>query len=427
MKILILAYDFPPFISIGGLRPYSWYKYLPGFDVDTTVITRDWELDQSSGANQTEIQPKSVTERQKNKTLIKVRFTPAIKDRIAAKLQSDKVRRLRQVVTYLFSFLEFLSLRFDSKAELYVAADELLKHEKFDMIIASGKPFILFRYAALLSKKYKTPWIADYRDSWTLNHNQSDYSLGPLSFILNSFYKLVERKYVSSSSLITTVAPSMVKVMPPFVKHDNIKIVYNGYDDDIEEQVKGILPSTQKFVVSYAGHIYPMQRLEVFLEGAVKFISESMVTPEEFEMHFWGIEADPSAITRIMNYNPVLQKYVHLHNKTGYFEVMKQISISHVLLLLTSNSDSWLNAKLFDYLVLKRPVLMIGNKTNVMTEILKETNGGTVAENAESATAFLSSQFKVYKNAKPNETVNFQQYSRKNQAEKLYLILKNMK
>ena len=70
---------------------------------------------------------------------------------------------------------------------------------------------------------------------------------------------------------------------------------------------------------------------------------------------------------------------------------------------------------------------MIGNKTNVMTEILKETNGGMVAENAESAAAFLSSQFKVYKEAKPNETVNFQQYSRKSQAEKLYLILKNMK
>ncbi|MDA3780596.1 MAG: hypothetical protein PF487_10325 [Bacteroidales bacterium] len=27
-KVLILAYDFPPYVSVGGLRPYSWYKYI---------------------------------------------------------------------------------------------------------------------------------------------------------------------------------------------------------------------------------------------------------------------------------------------------------------------------------------------------------------------------------------------------------------
>ncbi len=30
-KVLILAYDFPPYVSVGGLRPYSWYKYFKEF------------------------------------------------------------------------------------------------------------------------------------------------------------------------------------------------------------------------------------------------------------------------------------------------------------------------------------------------------------------------------------------------------------
>ncbi|MDY0217231.1 MAG: hypothetical protein RBS19_09780 [Bacteroidales bacterium] len=31
-KVLILAYDFPLYVSVGGLRPYSWYKNFHEFE-----------------------------------------------------------------------------------------------------------------------------------------------------------------------------------------------------------------------------------------------------------------------------------------------------------------------------------------------------------------------------------------------------------
>ena len=33
-KVLILAYDFPPYVSVGGLRPKAWLDYLSEFDVE---------------------------------------------------------------------------------------------------------------------------------------------------------------------------------------------------------------------------------------------------------------------------------------------------------------------------------------------------------------------------------------------------------
>ena len=42
-KVLILAYDFPPYVSVGGLRPHAWYKYLKEFGVEPIVVTRQWE------------------------------------------------------------------------------------------------------------------------------------------------------------------------------------------------------------------------------------------------------------------------------------------------------------------------------------------------------------------------------------------------
>ena len=69
---------------------------------------------------------------------------------------------------------------------------------------------------------------------------------------------------------------------------------------------------------------------------------------------------------------------------------------------------------------------MIGNNTNIMSGILKETQGGIVVQSAEAAAAFILNKFKTYKLGEINSTVNYQQYSRKSQAEKLYSALKDL-
>nr|MBP7389342.1 hypothetical protein [Chitinophagales bacterium] len=42
VNVLILAYDFPPYVSVGGLRPHSWLKYFNEFGVYPIVVTRQW-------------------------------------------------------------------------------------------------------------------------------------------------------------------------------------------------------------------------------------------------------------------------------------------------------------------------------------------------------------------------------------------------
>mgnify|MGYP001445437583 FL=1 len=42
-KVLILAYDFPPYNSIGAQRPYSWLKYFNEFGFQPIIVTRHWD------------------------------------------------------------------------------------------------------------------------------------------------------------------------------------------------------------------------------------------------------------------------------------------------------------------------------------------------------------------------------------------------
>lgn len=423
MKVLILAYDFPPLVSIGGLRPYSWYKYFASFGTKATVVTVNWENTVKEDDDGSIQNSGNTLKDAPGRELIKVQRRKGFKEKLSDTLGAGKVPKLKQAITYVFSFLEFLSLNFDSNADLYYQADELLQKEKFDFIIATGKPFILFRYAHLLSKKHHTPWVADYRDSWTMNHIQGQYSLGLLGSILNIFYRLMEKKYVSSALLVTTVSPTYIRFLPDYIDSDKIKIIYNGYDDEIESLVKDIPLPKDKFIISYAGIIYPMQRLEMFLEGVNLFLKQNPVAPQDFEINFWGVKNDAPTVSRIRGFDKNLLPYIHVYDKIGYFDVMKKIRSSHLLLLLASDADSWLNAKLFDYLVLNRPVLMVGNKTNVMCAIINETQAGIVAENPVEIAQYISLRFDAGIHTQINQTINYNQYSRKNQVRVLNGLL----
>ena len=100
--------------------------------------------------------------------------------------------------------MEYFSLCFDVKREIYFKAKCLCQSNSFDLIIVTGEPFILFKYGHKLSKQFGIPWIADYRDVWTTLPFQSNSR----KFVNKYIFRHLEKKYLQNVSLITTAAPS---------------------------------------------------------------------------------------------------------------------------------------------------------------------------------------------------------------------------
>jgi len=48
--------------------------------------------------------------------------------------------------------------------------DKIIEDWRPDIILTSGGPFSAFIATRILSAKHKIPWVADYRDLWSLNH-----------------------------------------------------------------------------------------------------------------------------------------------------------------------------------------------------------------------------------------------------------------
>jgi len=91
-KVLILTYDFPPYVSVGALRPYSWYKYFHKENIYPIVITRQWgnkygnNLDYIAPGTS----PKCIIEKSEMGTIIRTPYRPNLANRQMLKYGESK-------------------------------------------------------------------------------------------------------------------------------------------------------------------------------------------------------------------------------------------------------------------------------------------------------------------------------------------------
>jgi hypothetical protein len=417
-KVLVLAYDFPPYHSIAAQRPASWLKYFPENDIDITVVTRHWDegvqspLDYIKPSSKRTIEVESLSGKSR---VIRAPFLPNLRDRILLKYGLNRFVLFRKILSAIISIGKFYLPSLDETYSIFKAANDVMKKEKFALIIATGEPFILFKHAATLSKTHNTPWVADYRDCWT-NAPKHD-SLGFFEKIIFGCLQKIEKRIIQSASFITTASPSYKERLQILHPAKTIHVIYNGSDIDNILELEKIEPNSDYFEIAYAGIFYEHQQLEMFLEGYHHFIQAH---PDvKTKAIFYGIDFYPEMKNRLLHYKKELQPYLQTTLRMPYQDVLRKLRQAHVFLLLTDEGRDWLNAKVFDYIALKRPILLVKNDKGILEKILDETRSGFKASSAEEVTVQLEKLYREYFLNKENNFIPVKTdfYTRRKQAE----------
>src|SRR5690348_3534506 len=98
IKVLILAYDFPPYVSVGGFRPYSWSKYMHESGAFPVVVTRQWgnkygnHLDYIAPSDS----PETIFERSEKNIIIRTPYAANFSNKLLLKYGDSKFRLLRK-------------------------------------------------------------------------------------------------------------------------------------------------------------------------------------------------------------------------------------------------------------------------------------------------------------------------------------------
>lgn len=253
------------------------------------------------------------------------------------------------------------------------AGNELIsKGWKPDLIYASALPITTFFVASRLAKKFSIPWIAEYRDLWTDNHNYKP------PFWRKLLNEVLEKRLLKSVAGAITVSRPLANLLSQKTNVP-IEVVMNGFDPKDYSEVKANYFSPEKLNIVYTGMIYPeKQDLSLLFKALNEFNSKDKV-----RIHFFG---------RYLGYVSNLAKKYNLKNIVNVLEPVsykESISIqksADVLLFLTwndKNNTGILTGKIFEYFGARRPIFAIGSEIGIAGEMILDRKAGVLAKDAE--------------------------------------------
>ncbi|HCJ67784.1 MAG TPA: hypothetical protein DHV62_10850, partial [Elusimicrobia bacterium] len=246
------------------------------------------------------------------------------------------------------------------------SAYTVIEKEHFDAILSSSPFPTSHIVAAELKKKFSLPWLADFRDLWTQNHNYS------YNYVRKYFEKKLERKTLSISDTIVVATPPLAKQQQYFLKKPAITIT-NGFDPENRPSNFPVILK-DKFTITYTGPVYiGKQDPEKLLAVIKKLILEKIIEPNRIEVRFYGPRIH-WLDNKIIEYN--LGTVVKQYGLISRYESIQRQRESHVLLLLNWEDPGIkgvYTVKFFEYLSAQRPILVTGGFLNGIENLITET------------------------------------------------------
>lgn len=428
-----MAYDFPPYVSVGGLRPFNWYKYFRRMGIEPVVVTRQWSnhygnhLDYVAPGQSDQV----ISEETEYGTVLRSPYKPNCANRILLKYGENRYKLFRKMGSAWYEFFQWFFVS-GPKAELYRTADDYLKRNKVDAILATGDPFVLFRYASKLSNKHHNQWIADYRDPWSHAWEKGERRW------LHRFFTFLEKKHVYSASAITTVSEFLSHKIGQLLPHIPIHVLPNGYDPEAVIPAQKIQPPTDRLRFGFVGTIYEWHPWKSVLRV---FEAYRKTHPNIFfEINFYGINIAEQVEQEIHQYAPELWKHVNIYGRMPNDKLLPELGGNHVMLLF--NYYSYMGTKIFDYLGLQRQIVMCyaedeeaiqlkekyyqieevkGISQQLQADLIEETHSGIVVKDALHFFKVLEDLFTEFEKTRTIAcySVGIENYSRVHQVKKL--------
>jgi hypothetical protein len=309
------------------------------------------------------------------------------------RLTSKKYSRVRPFLKFLYKYYREIAHYPDSekgwKPFAIKAGDELLQNEDIDAMISSSSPVTCHIIASELKERHKIPWIADFRDLWTQNHNY------PYSRLRKMFEKKLELKTLSTANALVTVSPLWTEKLKMLHEGKRAYTITNGFDP--EKMSDGKANLTSKFTITYTGQIYTKQDPSKLLIPLKELISQQIIDSNDVEVRFYGPENGAlKGKIEETQLSAIVRQYGSIAREAS-FEKQRE---SQLLLLFKwedPEQRGWHSGKIFEYLAARRPILATGGADDVITELLKETSAGTDAQTAGDVKDALKKSYAEYK------------------------------
>lgn len=426
-QVLILSYYFPPCNLTPSERIYSWAKYLKNGDYYPIIITRNWDTKIN---NSTTDAYKSSGEEVKIEKFehYEVHYLPykaSFKDQLFIRLEGTKFYFIYLIVAFLYLLFQLVFVKYSNYGFFYHYICQYLNQQpRITKMVVSASPYELFGIAYWVQKKCQIKWIADYRDDWSTRDFYKDSFSKKIINIFNRYY---EKKWVASSQAIISVSAYLVQRIANLTGKKGY-LMHNGY---MPENYTQHYQPFDDFTISYTGSVYASQPIEFFLDGVKKFIENKKRTCR-LKVVFIGIKNEIFILNRILNNIKGYEAYFEFTTRIPKDEAIAIQAKSHLLLACSYGDFKGIpGSKLYEYIALKKTVIVYPTDHDVIEETLLETGQGLICNHENEFLDYLNQYYTLYEQNTSANPTQFNEeairnYSREAQTNELIQVLNTL-
>lgn len=387
-EVLIIGYFWP--YRPGSKRVIGLARYLPVFGWQPTILTAPLHEKAEPQFRVIETPYRDVMSFWKK--LLGVNPEQDLRRQLKSKLRVTHERSslIDFVLTRCGEIVNYPDSEKGWKPFAIDGANKLLQKENIDAVLSIW-PVTSHLIARELKFRYEIPWVADFPDLWSQNHN---YGYSSLRKRLDTRLEL--KTLAEADALITTSEPWAEKLRA-LHKQKPVYTITHGFDTAEVNTPPAKL--TAKFTITYTGKIYTGKQDATRLLSALRDLSSSgTINTENIEVRFYGPEMD-WLDNKIEQYG--LSSFVKQYGVIPQHTAIEKQRESQLLLLLDwddPQEKGVYTGKIFEYFGARRPILATGGVAgNVADLLLGETKAGIHAPTVEGIKSALIELYEEYK------------------------------
>ncbi len=343
-RLLFISYFFPPTAGGGVFRPLAMVKYLSKLGWDITVITATTPKHYPTDPDLESQIPSGV-----EVIRIPVVWEGSPFRRLLGKIGLDWIPKNLVTPDERIYWAEKASTR----------AGKLIKDSGFDCLYTTGPPFSILLAGLWLKrdKKNNIPWIAEFRDPWTL---------APYLSIPNVHHRRfagdVESDLMELADAVVMVTPTFARMMREKYPQYAVKVqcVPNGFDEEDfrDLPVKDEWHNEHCTIVA-SGTVFGRYNMDDFLSGLERLIKSEPEIWGKLGVVFQGL---PDArLNRRLLENNMIGK-CSSRGFVAHRENVRDLWTADLLVLPLAdvpNSEGHLPSRSYEYLASGTPILAI--------------------------------------------------------------------
>lgn len=267
---------------------------------------------------------------------------------------------------------------------------------RHDVVLATCPSWYHFRLAARLAALWKSMFLGDYRDPWTLHTNHVDMGVlsshgsGIVGLLRRWRMETLERKWAGRAFALTGATGPFLENAKAATGVTRGLVVHGGFDPNIKP---GGFVAGERFTLLYTGRLYDGQDWSIVINAITSMHARDPDLGRKFVLDILGgVSMDEGLLERLKELARITASVRFIERAPREATLRAQQRADALLNISLVGNRGWLPVKFLEYLGSGRPIIQVAREDDLTTAAVDRTATGIVVRTAAELEALLGKE-----------------------------------